>query len=142
METNFTSEMCSGIAELFNLKETASNAYLTNGNVDIKLVRENIQGFLADMFNKRIRIKSGQRHLEITSKVLRFIEEIRFTATMENDKIGGLTPSSMTPGKQALFALSLLLDESTDTWPLLIDQPEDGLDSRSILRQYSHLFEG
>lgn len=38
----------------------------------------------------------------------------------------------MTPGKQALFALTLILNESHEPWPLLIDQPEDDLDSRSI----------
>jgi ABC-type Mn2+/Zn2+ transport system ATPase subunit len=38
----------------------------------------------------------------------------------------------MTPGKQAMFALTLILSESEEAWPLLIDQPEDDLDSRSI----------
>ncbi len=38
----------------------------------------------------------------------------------------------MTPGKQALFALILILSEFQEPWPLLIDQPEDDLDSRSI----------
>ena len=51
---------------------------------------------------------------------------------MEGDKIGGFSEPTMTPGKRALFALRLILDESDDTWPLLIDQPEDDLDSRSV----------
>jgi ABC-type lipoprotein export system ATPase subunit len=38
----------------------------------------------------------------------------------------------MTPGKQAMIALTLVLSESEEAWPLLIDQPEDDLDSRSI----------
>ena len=38
----------------------------------------------------------------------------------------------MTPGKQALFALILTLSESNEAWPLLVDQPEDDLDSRAI----------
>lgn len=38
----------------------------------------------------------------------------------------------MSPGKQALFALELILDDTAEPWPLLIDQPEDDLDSRSI----------
>jgi len=40
----------------------------------------------------------------------------------------------MTPGKQALFALTLIINESHEAWPLLIDQPEDDLDSRSIFK--------
>jgi predicted ATPase len=51
---------------------------------------------------------------------------------MEGDRIGGFSEPTMTPGKRALFALRLILAESEDTWPLLIDQPEDDLDSRSI----------
>jgi predicted ATP-dependent endonuclease of OLD family len=51
---------------------------------------------------------------------------------MEGDRIGGFYESSMTPGKQALFALTLILNESDHAWPLLIDQPEDDLDSRSV----------
>jgi len=51
---------------------------------------------------------------------------------MEGDKIGGFSEPTMTPGKRALFLLRLILAESDDTWPLLIDQPEDDLDSRSI----------
>ena len=51
---------------------------------------------------------------------------------MEGDKIGGFSEPTMTPGKRALFLLRLILFESEDTWPLLIDQPEDDLDSRSI----------
>jgi len=59
-------------------------------------------------------------------------KEIRFSAELDSDRIGGFTRSSMTPGKQALFALTLILNESQEPWPLLIDQPEDDLDSRSI----------
>ena len=59
-------------------------------------------------------------------------EKVLFTAEMEGDRIGGFSEPTMTPGKRALFALRLILAESDDTWPLLIDQPEDDLDSRSI----------
>ena len=58
-----------------------------------------------------------------------------FTAHMEGDRIGGFSEPTMTPGKRALFALRLMLAESEDTWPLLIDQPEDDLDSRSIYNE-------
>lgn len=47
-------------------------------------------------------------------------------------RIGSFLKSSMTPGKQALFALTLILADSDELWPLLVDQREDDLDSRSI----------
>lgn len=58
--------------------------------------------------------------------------EIRFAAEMDGDTIGGFGSSTMTPGKQALFALTLILSDVGEDWPLLIDQPEDDLDSKSI----------
>ncbi|MGV2822658.1 TrlF family ATPase, partial [Brevibacterium casei] len=65
-------------------------------------------------------------------EILTITKEIRFSAELDSDSIGGFARSSMTPGKQALFALTLILNESQEPWPLLIDQPEDDLDSRSI----------
>lgn len=50
----------------------------------------------------------------------------------ENDRIGGTQPTTMTAGKRSLFALSVLLNVDPSPWPLLLDQPEDDLDSRSI----------
>ena len=40
--------------------------------------------------------------------------------------------SEMTPGKKSLVVLKLLVESSKDNYPILIDQPEDDLDSRSI----------
>lgn len=68
----------------------------------------------------------------VAADVLTVTNEIRFSAELDSDRIGGFSLSSMTPGKQALFALTLILNESQEPWPLLIDQPEDDLDSRSI----------
>lgn len=67
-----------------------------------------------------------------TKAVLTATKDLRFVASLESDRIGGFHKSSMTPGKQALFALTLILAESDEPWPLLIDQPEDDLDSRSV----------
>lgn len=64
--------------------------------------------------------------------------EVRLKAKYEGDEIGGFKESNMTPGKQALFALELILSQTNSQtkhrWPLLIDQPEDDLDSRSIYK--------
>lgn len=62
------------------------------------------------------------------------LPEPRFGCNFEGDTIGGFAPTSMTAGKRALFALTVLLDDDDSPWPLLLDQPEDDLDSRSIYR--------
>jgi ABC-type cobalamin/Fe3+-siderophores transport system ATPase subunit len=80
-------------------------------------------------------VMKGQDPEQLAADVLVATPEVRFYAEMEDDRIGGFRTSSMTPGKQALFALTLILGQSDHAWPLLIDQPEDDLDSRSVYQQ-------
>lgn len=52
---------------------------------------------------------------------------IDFIVTYKNDSI-----VHMSPGKRGLVLLSLMLELSNATHPILIDQPEDNLDNRTI----------
>lgn len=88
--------------------------------------------FLASLFSGAVTLNKNYDPKTVAADVLTVTEETRFSAELDSDRIGGFTKSSMTPGKQALFALTLILNESQEPWPLLIDQPEDDLDSRSI----------
>ena len=49
---------------------------------------------------------------------------------MDGDSIDG-----MSPGKKALVLLKLLINLAESTCPILIDQPEDDLDNRSIFSE-------
>ena len=49
---------------------------------------------------------------------------------MGNDSV-----NIMSPGKKALVLLQLLIDLDETDCPILIDQPEDDLDNRSIFEQ-------
>lgn len=91
-----------------------------------------LEQFLKDMWTGKQKVRQGIAATDLTETVLSESMEIRFAAELDGDRIGGFTRPTMTPGKQALFALTLILNESEDAWPLLIDQPEDDLDSRSI----------
>lgn len=88
--------------------------------------------FLSSLKNDDVVLNKNYDPKAVAADVLTVTEEIRFSAELDSDRIGGFAKSSMTPGKQALFALTLILNESQEPWPLLIDQPEDDLDSRSI----------
>jgi hypothetical protein len=52
---------------------------------------------------------------------------INYVVTMDNDNL-----DSMSPGKKALVLLKLLIGLAESDCPMLIDQPEDDLDNRSI----------
>lgn len=47
---------------------------------------------------------------------------------------------AMSPGKRALVVLKILLELSDDEWPILLDQPDDDLDSRSVYRELVQYF--
>lgn len=88
--------------------------------------------FLKSLRSGEVALNKNCLPSAVAADVLTISPEVRFSAELDDDRIGGFKRSSMTPGKQALFALTLILNESQEPWPLLIDQPEDDLDSRSI----------
>lgn len=52
---------------------------------------------------------------------------INYSVTVDNDTI-----QEMSPGKKAIILLKLLISLAESNCPILIDQPEDDLDNRSI----------
>lgn len=106
--------------------------FVGDGQIKIEVVREKPGEFLMAVHSKKQKIIAHNDSKEVAKEILVLTEKVLFSAKMEGDKIGGFTEPTMTPGKRALFALRLILAESDDKWPLLIDQPEDDLDSRSI----------
>jgi len=152
LQTSFSSEIRSldqltfGIAVEFDVetirslsqpfKKNEIGAYLkTDGDeqlVEVEKAQEDPQIFMEQLFSKKQKLNQGNVPVDIAKRILEATAEVRFTAELESDSIGGFERSTMTPGKRALFALTLILGESEDQWTLLIDQPEDDLDSRSI----------
>ena len=134
VEIDFNPEDYDYLSRRFNRKQISQ--FIENSEkLRIDLVREHPSEFLKSIYTKKQNILKGEDPVKCAVDALSFTEEIRFKAVMEQDSIGGFHTSSMTEGKQALFALTLLLNRESDTWPLLIDQPEDDLDSRSIYNQ-------
>lgn len=118
------------VTQKINIKEKSK--LIESGKLNIVEIRENPGEFLSDLYSGEQKIIKGNEKKQVAREVLTLTEKVLFNAEMEGDKIGGFSEPTMTPGKRALFLLRLILAESEDTWPLLIDQPEDDLDSRSI----------
>lgn len=132
LESGLLEETGTLVSRDFNKK--TSTAYVDRGQQEVKLnaIRENPAAFLESIATGTQKLNQSTTADKVAHIVLEATEELRFVAIMDEDRIGGFTRSSMTPGKQALFSLRLILGESQDPWPLLLDQPEDDLDSRSI----------
>src|SRR5262249_18470826 len=130
IECEIGPDQLDGLARSLNVRDKTD--FIEDNEVLISEIRRQPGKFLADLYIGRQKTKDRQPPSKAASEAFQLTERILFTATMEGDKIGGFSAPTMTPGKRALFALRLILAESEDTWPLLIDQPEDDLDSRSI----------
>jgi ABC-type branched-subunit amino acid transport system ATPase component len=121
------------VSQKINLKE---NSDFVKSNVfELEEARRSSRKFLVSVQTGSQKINAHNTARDVCKAVFQLTEKILFTAEMEEDKIGGFFESTMTPGKRALFALRLILSESEGSWPLLIDQPEDDLDSRSIFKE-------
>lgn len=132
IEVDFDPTSLANLGQEFKKNELGD--YVRRGSVPIDFERaQNDPGdFLLQLKEGTQKLNLRANKEDVASSILTATPEIRFTALLDADKIGGFAASSMTPGKQALFALMLILNESNESWPLLLDQPEDDLDSRSI----------
>lgn len=120
------------IDECFNKKEInkiAGREEDSNLYYEAKDIDSHVE-FLLTLFNKTL---SGVRPIKNHS-----IEEalnclfndfyfIKFGVKYQGDSI-----THMSPGKRALVILKLLIHFSDDRYPILLDQPDDDLDNRSI----------
>jgi ABC-type cobalamin/Fe3+-siderophores transport system ATPase subunit len=132
IEAQVTEDAILAASSGFNRQENTDYFDRSSELVNLQNVFDDPDKFLTAVYTGDQKLKRGMLPASVASEVLTVASEVRFSATLEGDRIGGFQRSSMTPGKQALFALTLILNESTEAWPLLIDQPEDDLDSRSI----------
>jgi hypothetical protein len=136
LEHEVTEETLVALSRAFNLRDIGDYVDRESQRVKVEFAQDDPRQFLLQLYQGGQKLKRGENPAKVAADVLAATAEVRFYATLDGDRIGGFRPSSMTPGKQALFALTLILDESPEAWPLLIDQPEDDLDSRSV---YEHI---
>ena len=131
IEVDYAPEDVDRVSSGFN-KHEASPYIVDQKRVNLGKALTESGKFVEYMGAGKQKLNQGKDVVALTKAVLTATKDVRFVASLEGDRIGGFRKSSMTPGKQALFALILILAESDEPWPLLIDQPEDDLDSRSV----------
>lgn len=104
----------------FNLREITEDI----------LSSEHIEAFIeAILANSKdsLQLKGGYTVESALREILSDWYNIDYVVRMDNDNI-----QDMSPGKKALVLLRLLISLAESRCPILIDQPEDDLDNRSI----------
>lgn len=75
-------------------------------------------------------VRKGIEHIDVVKKLYADCFYINFIVQYKDDDI-----VRMSPGKRGLVLLNLILHLSNSSHPILIDQPEDNLDNRTIYDQ-------
>lgn len=83
--------------------------------------------FVLNLLDDSLQTKNGNTKENVLREVFDDWYGIKYNIKMDNDTI-----DVMSPGKKALVLLKLLIDLAESKCPILIDQPEDDLDNRSI----------
>lgn len=108
-------------AALFDMEEDISNIS------DIELMISSLSKLFDSVIDDTIVPKGGATKRDILNVLFRdeFFDYWEILS-------GGDEIANMSPGKAGLVLLKLLIDLSDSKCPILIDQPEDNLDNRSI----------
>lgn len=97
------------------------------------LCPEHITAFIESLLNNSsasLQIKSNYSIESALREILTDWYNVDYVIKMDNDNI-----QDMSPGKKALVLLRLLISLAESSCPILVDQPEDDLDNRSIFNE-------
>lgn len=88
---------------------------------------DNLKKLIDKILNGDLRITRSKAVENVLQDIFSDWYNSSYQVAMDGDVIG-----NMSPGKKALVLLKLLINLAESTCPILIDQPEDDLDNRSI----------
>lgn len=89
--------------------------------------KNQIKALLLEIINNKLPIRDGFTNKEITSGLIKNWFNHYYKVEYLGDQL-----NEMSPGKKSFVLLRLLIDLDNSRCPILIDQPEDDLDNRSI----------
>ena len=120
--TKFTAFRDSSKIDLNNFKYT-----------DPKIFKESLKKIIIAILNQELPTKSKKSPKDAVLNLLQNWYFFKYNVEDEGD-----TLESMSPGKRSFVLLKILIDLDNSKWPILIDQPEDDLDSKSISKELVH----
>jgi predicted ATPase len=98
--------------------------YSRSDNANFK---DDIEKITKAILNQKLTLKTSYSRKEALTKVLQNWFSFDYRIKQNGDEI-----SEMSPGKKSFVLLKLLIELDSSRCPILLDQPEDDLDNRSI----------
>lgn len=114
-------------------EDIINKKYVKNFEIDWDKIKSNSFIYIRDLFNdiifdnKKIVLKQNYNYLDLLKIFTEDYYRLVYFVKQSGDDI-----KNMSPGKQALVLLKLFIKLSNADHPILIDQPEDNLDNRTI----------
>lgn len=97
---------------------------------DIDTLIADFKQIFNGIMNEKLSIKSNSNKQEAITKLFENRFDIHYDIIQGNDCL-----STMSQGKKSLVLLQLLIEMDNSKCPILLDQPEDDLDNRSIYNE-------
>lgn len=94
------------------------------------LTQEIIKDFIKEILAEEMKLLKNKTIENVLREFLNDWYITSYDVQMDNDNI-----NQMSPGKKALVLLKMLISLADSKCPILIDQPEDDLDNRSIFEE-------
>lgn len=97
----------------------------------------NVTSVMRGLIRGSVKTVKGRSAKDAVTKLLENYFFLDFKIFYKNDAL-----EKMSPGKKGLVLLRLLIDLSNEEWPILLDQPEDDLDNRSVYEDLVRFIKG
>lgn len=123
-------ELYRRIGDILN-NSIVDNKNLLKNIEDSKFITEDkvygVEALVSNILNGYHGCKGNYNYMDLIRCIMRDYYVFKFDI-IENDT----SFFEMSPGKKGLIVLKLILHMSNETYPILLDQPEDNLDNRTI----------
>lgn len=118
------------IGEVFNMQKIGRFLDVNLAEykyIDIKTLKDDVKKIFEGILSDKIVLKGGYTKKDAILKLLQNWFIFNYKIQQNGDDI-----SQMSPGKKSFVLLKLLIELDKSKCPILLDQPEDDLDNRSI----------
>lgn len=93
---------------------------------------KNLETLIKSILNGDLKTKSSKSSKNVIKELLGVYHFINFNIIEDGEELG-----KMSPGKRSFALLKVLIESDKSRWPILLDQPEDDLDAKSISERLS-----
>ncbi|MHC1716354.1 MAG: TrlF family AAA-like ATPase [Candidatus Dojkabacteria bacterium] len=120
---DFIEEVCD-LRKLGQFEDGLLQKYCSGDSSEFK---SDIKKMVSGILNGKLSLKVNYTKQEAIRKLLQNWSTFNYQITQDGDEL-----SNMSPGKKSFVILKLLIELDNSKCPILLDQPEDDLDNRSV----------